>query len=78
MNYFWVKVDLLIGIYNPDVWHIRICNPIIALQMLIFIAWGLQIPTSELCLRPFPLVIINSQLSIAFGDYRHERLRVGA
>ena len=36
----------LIGICNPDVYNIRIFNPLIALQMLIFYACGLQIRTS--------------------------------
>ena len=36
----------LIGICNPDVYNVRIFNPLIALQMLIFYACGLQIRTS--------------------------------
>ena len=36
----------LIGICNPDVYNIRIFNPLIALQMLIFYACGLQVRTS--------------------------------
>ena len=37
---------MLIGICNPDVLNIRIFNPKIALQMLIFNAPGLQIRPS--------------------------------
>ena len=39
-------LSALIGICNPDVYNIRIFNPLIALQMLIFYACGLQIRTS--------------------------------